>query len=264
MDWSRAKTILIWAFLFLNLFLYYQVLASRSDEWTDVEAVQGGNWDVGLYLKQQQIELQGEIPQETPEMTYVNVEFNGLNLLALQEMKGVKLSIDQQTATIDATLVPPVALDNQTEAHEVARLLGQRLIHGTQYRYDATLSKRGQIRYWQLHDQYPIFNAPLDIYVENGHVTGYRQSYFHIRSQGSGRQVISAHTALRSLVEREIVQPGEKIEAITLGYFGYHYDADIQVLAPVWRVVHNGKVDYINGFTGAAERPLEMRTQPGS
>jgi regulatory protein YycI of two-component signal transduction system YycFG len=221
--------------------------------------VQGSKWDIELYLKQQHIALQAEVPQETPEMTYVNVENYGFNVLALQDVQGVKVTLENDRSAITAQLKPPIPLDKQSDPDDLLRQLNRFLLYADQYRADAYQTSRQRIRYWQLHGNYPIFNAPLDVFTDNNQITGYAQTYFHIRSQGSARGVISAYTALRSLVEKQTILPGEKIESVTLGYFGYHYDADIQVLAPVWRVIHNGKTDYINGFTGAIERPLDTR-----
>lgn len=260
MDWSKAKSILIWAFLFLDLFLGYQVYASRSEQWLDAEAVQGSKWDIELYLRQQNISLLADVPQETPEMKYVNVENYGFDLLALQEIQGLKITVEGESSAVRAQLLRPIPIDQTMEPDDLLRILGMSLLYEDQYRVDPFLSSQKNVRYWQLHGKYPIFNAPLDIFVQDNQLTGYTQTYFHIRSQGSARQVVSVYTALRSLVEKDVIKPREKIESVTLGYFGYHYDADIQVLAPVWRVIHNGKIDYINGFTGALEQPLDTRT----
>lgn len=259
MDWSKAKTILIWAFLFLDLFLGYQVYASRSAQWLDAEAVQGSKWDIELYLRQQRISLLADVPQETPEMKYVNVENYGFHILALQELQGLHITVENDRSAITAQLNRPIPIDKKMERDDLLRMLGNRLLYVDQYQADPYLASQQSIRYWQLHGKYPIFNAPLDVFLRDNLVTGYSQTYFHIRSQGSARKVVSAYTGLRSLVEKEVIKPGEKIESVTLGYFGYHYDADIQVLAPVWRVIHDGKINYINGFTGALELPLDTR-----
>jgi regulatory protein YycI of two-component signal transduction system YycFG len=254
MDWSRAKTVLIWAFLLLDVFLGYQVYASRMEHWQNTEAVQGDKWDIELYLKQQNIKLQADVPQETPEMKYLNVEYLGLNALAVQNVPGIKVTVEN-TALV-ARLEPPMPVREQTNPVEILRQLKPRLLYSEQYVPDLYFSSRNHVRYLQLHDKLPLFVAPLEVTIENGVVRQYRQTYFHIRGQGSGRQVISAYSALRSLVEKQILHPGEKIENVALGYYGYHYDADIQVLAPVWRVIHEGKQHFVNAFTGAVERPM--------
>jgi len=254
MDWSRAKTILIWAFLLLDLFLGYQVYASRTENWQNTEAVQGDKWDIELYLRQQNIVLQADVPQETPEMKYLNVEYSGVNALALQDVPGIRVTLEK-TALV-AKLIPPLLVREQTSPSELLRQLSPRLLYSQEYMPDLYFSNGKSMRYLQQHEKLPLFVAPLEVTVENGHVGEYRQTYLHIRSQGSGRQVISAYSALRSLVEKQMLQPGETIEHVALGYYGYQYDADIQVLAPVWRVIHDGKQHFVNAFTGSVERPM--------
>jgi regulatory protein YycI of two-component signal transduction system YycFG len=252
-DWSRAKTILIWAFLLLDLFLGYQVYASRMQHWQGAEAIDGSKWDIELYLKQLNITMDTDVPNETPEMKYLNVEVPGINALALQDIPGISVSVEK--TALAAKLKPPMPVRGEMSPGELLRQLGTRMLHANEYAADLIQSRPGRLVYLQQYDKLPLFVAPLEIYFENGAVDSYRQTYFHIRSQGSGRQVISAYTAIRSLVEKQIILPGEKIQNVQLGYYGY-YDADIQVLAPVWRVIHDGKLHYVNAFTGAIERPV--------
>ncbi|MGE5702951.1 MAG: two-component system regulatory protein YycI [Clostridia bacterium] len=252
MDWSRAKTILIWAFLFLDLFLGYQVYATRYLQWTSTESVKNGAWDLELYLKQQNITLSSEMPQETPEMKYLNVEYQGFQL-PMHMLPDQRITL--QKTSIISYFVQPFPVTDVKNLEDWLQMMDQRIMYANQYHPDRRLSNSARLQYWQYHGKYPLFVSPLEFTIENNLVKKYKQTYVHIRNQGSGRQVISAYTALRSLVENEIIQPGAKIDDVTLGYYGYYYDADIQVLAPVWRFIHNGNIDYINGFTGAIERP---------
>ncbi len=253
MDWSKAKTILIWAFLLLDLFLGFQVYTTRSQQWMNTDGQKSESWDLDLYLKQQNITLLTEIPQETPEMKYLNVEYLGFAGLFNQPMPGQRITLEK--TAISSVFQQPVPIHDIKNLDDVLRELGERVMNADNYHSDAYLSTKDKLTYWQMHGKYPLFVAPLELFLENNTVKKYRQTYLHIRNQGSGRQVISAYTALRSLVENEIIKPGEKIESASLGYYGYYYDAEIQVLAPVWRFIHDGKTHYINGLTGAIERP---------
>ncbi|MCG5027019.1 two-component system regulatory protein YycI [Anoxybacillus flavithermus] len=253
MDWSRAKTILIWAFLFLDLFLGYQVYVTRFSHWQSPEAVQADRWDIEMYLNQQNISLEAEVPQETPAMTYLNAEYAGINAITLQEIPGIRVTMEKMARA--ARLDPPRPIRGQFTPGDLLRQLGPRMLHADQYTADLYQSSQGRLLYWQTYKKLPLFVAPLEIYLEDGAVLGYRQTYLHLRSQGASRQVISPYTAIRSLVDKRIIQPGERIESVRLGYYG-SYDADVQVLAPVWRVIHDGKQHFVNAFTGALERPL--------
>ncbi|MED4583523.1 two-component system regulatory protein YycI [Brevibacillus choshinensis] len=253
MDWSRTKTILIWAFLLLDLFLGYQVYVTRISFWNDQDVAQGDKWDMELYLKQQNIALVTEVPQDTPEMSYLNAEYVGINPLSLQEMSGLTATMEKMS--LAAKLNPPLPIRGQITPNELLRQIGPRLMYADQYTADMYQSNQGRLLYWQVYQKMPVFVAPLEVYLENGSILGYRQTFFHMRKQENGRQVISGYTALRSLVDKQIIQPGERIESVSLGYYG-SYDADIQALAPVWRVIHEGKQHFINAFTGALERPM--------
>jgi len=253
MDWSRAKTILICAFLFLDLFLGYQVYASRTQPSMDVDSVKGLNSDLETYLLQQNITLETDIPQDTPDMRYLYVEYVGIPTITAKEMSEQLVTLEN--ALITSQFTKDFYIGYSSNPEEVLRQLKDRIVYYDQYRVDQYWLHHRRYRYWQVHDGIPLFVAPLEIFIENGVAKGYKQVYLHVRSQGSGRQVIPASTAVRSLVEKGIIKKGERIEQIALGYYGYKYDAEIQVLAPVWRIIHNGNEHYVNGFTGVAERP---------
>lgn len=253
MDWSRTKTILIWAFLLLDLFLGYQVYVTRSSFWSDKDVAQSDKWDMELYLKQQNISLVTEVPQETPEMSYLNAEYVGINPLSLQEMSGLTATMEKMS--LAAKLTPPLQIRGQITPNELLRQIGPRLMYAEQYTADMYQSNQERLLYWQIYEKMPVFVAPLEVYLDNGAILGYRQTFFTMRKQEGERQVISGYTALRSLVDKQIIAPGERIESVSLGYYG-SYDADIQALAPVWRVIHDGKQHFVNAFTGALERPM--------
>ena len=72
MDWSKTKTILIWAFLMLDVFLGYQVYATRGGYLQSPQASQAEKWEMRDYLSQHNITLDAEVPTETPDMTLLN------------------------------------------------------------------------------------------------------------------------------------------------------------------------------------------------
>lgn len=260
MDWSRAKTILIWAFLFLDMFLGYQVYVSRTQQWMDQEVNAGQASDLKQYLQQQQISLLTEIPQETREMNYVNVEYLGFDSMTAKEMPGQLITLEK--TGLSSRFNPPIPANNQRNPDDFLRVISQKIMYASQYRQDTRYLREDTVLFWQIFNGIPIYVAPLEVYVKNGVAIGYRQTYVQIRNQGAGRQVISAYTALRSLVDKEIIKSGEKITDVELGYFGHEYDADFQILAPVWRFLHNGKIHYVNGFTGAIEQPVTDKIRP--
>ncbi|CAM5798028.1 two-component system regulatory protein YycI [Brevibacillus borstelensis] len=260
MDWSKTKTILIWAFLLLDVFLGYQVYATRGGYWQNPEASQSEKWEMDDYLRQHNVTLDAEVPSDTPDMTYLNAEYVGIGALELQGMAGIDATLEKMA--LAARLKPPIAINGQITPNELLRQIGPRMMYSDQYTADLYQSNQGRLLYWQVYDKVPIFIAPLEVYLADGSILGYRQTYLNIRSQGTSRPIISAYKAIRSLVEKQVIHPGERIENVTLGYYG-SYDAEIQGLAPVWRIIHDGKQHFVNGFTGAQERPLVTNYFPG-
>ncbi|MDF2684361.1 MAG: hypothetical protein K0R47_5551, partial [Brevibacillus sp.] len=171
--------ILIWAFLLLDLFLGYQVYVTRISFWNDQDVAQGDKWDMELYLKQQNIALETEVPQDTPEMSYLNAEYVGINPLSLQEMSGLTATMEKMS--LAAKLNPPLQIRGQITPNELLRQIGPRLMYAEQYTADMYQSNQGRLLYWQVYQKMPVFVAPLEVYLENGSILGYRQTFFHMR-----------------------------------------------------------------------------------
>ncbi|USG65767.1 two-component system regulatory protein YycI [Brevibacillus ruminantium] len=260
MDWSKTKTILIWAFLMLDVFLGYQVYATRGGYWQSPEAGQSEKWELEDYLRQHNVALDAEVPTETPDMTHLDAEYTGIGPIEMQEMNGVQATVEKMA--LAARLDPPIPIRGQITPTELLRQIGPRMMYADQYMADLYQSNQGRLLYWQMYNKLPLFVAPLEVYLADGNILGYRQTYLNIRSQGQSRPIISGYAAIRSLVEKQIIHPGERIENVSLGYYG-SFDAEIQVLAPVWRIIHDGKQHFVNGFTGAQERPLVTTYFPG-
>jgi len=253
LDWSKTKTILIWAFLLLDLFLGYQVYVTRISGWSDQELTRTDKGEMEMYLNQQNITLATEVPQETPEMSKLQAEFLGINPFHMKELPGVKATMEKMA--LSAELIPPIQIHGQIVPNELLRQLGPLLMYAEQYTADLYQSNQSRLLYWQTYEKMPVFVAPLEVSLDTGGISGYRQTYFQLREEDGARQVISGYKAIRSLVEKQIIGPGERIESVSLGYYG-SYDADIQSLAPVWRVIHDGRLHFVNAFTGAVERQL--------
>ncbi|XOS91392.1 two-component system regulatory protein YycI [Brevibacillus laterosporus] len=256
MDWSKTKTILILAFLTLNLFLGYQVYLSKLQHGVESESAQNTQWEIENYLSKQNITLKMDIPQETPLLNYLYVEYVTSSTFEQEEMADQQVVVDN--TVLESRLEKPVAIRDFKSPKDVLNQLHNTIKFADQYKEDVNWTLSAPV-YWQMHDGLPMFVAPLELHIADGFIRGYKQTYLLVKNQGSGRKIITAYTALRSLIEKEVIKSGESIDSISLGYYGFKYDAEIQVLAPVWRFQHGNKVEYMNGFTGTMERPLDKR-----
>ncbi|MBO8172141.1 MAG: two-component system regulatory protein YycI [Bacillaceae bacterium] len=249
MDWSRAKTLLILSFLFLDFFLGWQLWVNRGDLQV-MEQNLGGDARFEDFLQKHDIILKTDIPTDTPDMYYLHVRYGAHQLT--QQMNRQGQSIELKEGVVESEFNEPIAVEKPASPDDWPVDLKNRIYDFDQYRYDPY--QRDRFTFIQVYDGLPMFNAVLQLDWVNGTVRGYEQTYFQVVNRGSGRKVISASIALRGLVENGLIRRGENIESIQLGYYSPTYNAEIQVLSPVWRIVHNKTIHYVNGITGVVEK----------
>jgi len=237
MDWGRAKTILILTFLLLNLLLAYLLWNEKLFHvrltFQDREHI----WELQQLLNEKNIGLEQELPEMTPQVAEIDVRF-----VVRGEEQGVR------------PLETPVAV-GEKEREE----LELQIPEFRQYRLDPGLSREGELVYSQLHEDLPLFDIHLKLYVTEGQYTHYSQSMVEVlpeEEKGSSRHpALAAHRAVRLLAERYL-KSGDVIRDIRLGYHGPMYDSESQVLAPKWRfVLDDGDIYYIHAISGEVERP---------
>ncbi|MFC0210962.1 two-component system regulatory protein YycI [Paenibacillus chartarius] len=245
MDWSRAKTILLAAFLMLNVVLGYQLWTSRSSQFQLGIDTTGMVEETKRLLQQRGIQFPEDIPTETPKL------------------KGITVKLDE---TVPGTRTPlqnrfkfNTALNKNQYRDITARSEIRRM---NEYLYDPSMSVSGVYTLNQLYaSQYPMFDVKLELYEENGVIVAYRQKYAELDTAAGGDQkeqrVLPAYVVLRSLVDNYPLD-GTTITNIRLGYHGQMFDAQPRYMVPTWRItLKDGKVFYVHGFNGAVEGAQE-------
>lgn len=96
MDWGRAKNVLIYAFLLLNLVLGYQI-------WMDARETAGANLDFTSLadntqqaMEEKGIQVLAPIPNETPKLPKLSYEF------IEEDRAGVDMELEQP---VDSKLI---------------------------------------------------------------------------------------------------------------------------------------------------------------
>lgn len=255
MDWARAKTILIVAFLLLDVFLGWQLWVNEENEIDLIDQNVGAVTDLDKMLENYNIQLAVDLPEDTPEISYLRVRFGGFRI---GEQIGENGQIvELREGQVEARYMEPQPFPDG-EINSWPKLWQEKVRYFKEYQYDPHLSNQTQKVFVQMYNQLPLYNATIGIFTEGQAIKGYKQTYFEVVYRGSGHKVIPAATALRNLVENGIIHRGEAIQSVELGFYGHTYDAEIQVLAPVWRVVHNSQIHYVNGITGMVEKLPEI------
>ncbi|MFD2117437.1 two-component system regulatory protein YycI [Paenibacillus yanchengensis] len=234
MDWGRAKSVLIFAFLLLNVLLGYNI-------WTDVreglyESVDSAELppDKLQLMQQKRISLAANLPIHTPELADLTYILRGHHDGGIKKVK----------------LAHPVNSALVFSKTELVKELSDQIDDLNKYVYDLPSSRDGVFVLYRTVDGYPMFNVKLELFNSNLKITGFQQERMELVSTGEAKQVIPASKIIASLIETYL-EDGTTISDIQLGYHGQVFDSDKQVSAPTWRVMlEDGKVFYVNAISG--------------
>jgi regulatory protein YycI of two-component signal transduction system YycFG len=285
-DWSRAKTYLILTFLVLDILLGYQFYTARQQAQEYVQSFSDQLQELKDVLREHRMASQTDVPKETPVMKFLQVHHpkKPVREIAADMLHEVQLVEDDKSkgrmkfttaegefgVTGDGYLtlhfLPPLRLNEEHPAKMASAVLGAvkpYVWNGELYHEDLVAKDGNTIWFAQYFGKYPLFSASLEVRLQNGEVMSYHQKALEIGEQEetSGQRVLSAIAAVRAVAEsldpKLLPAPGEEltIQDIRLGYYSRNYDdADVWYLAPVWRVVTEPKVFYVNAFTGQVEK----------
>lgn len=252
MDWSRAKTIFIVAFLALNLLLGYELWLGK---WNMIGDSKQASADVAQELDRimvsRGIKMTATVPKDTPKMREITVKW-----------------VDGESYGRKVKLPEPIRYNLFLSKGSLKDLAGRVIPKIESYAYDRVTSKDGLFMMNQLVGEYPLFDINLELFVTNGEVTGYQQSYVEVDAESAGKEekkVISAYTVLRTLAEKYL-QNGAVITDIRLGYHGQFFETEqwsTLPAFPTWRVaLENGDIYYVQGFRGDVETAERAPKKP--
>jgi len=236
LDWSKAKTIFIVTFLLLNILLGYQIYLKQGDYINNLEWSTSNMDELSDLLQQQRISLNIDIPKEQPQMHFLQVK-------SILDSDTQQLSRETD-ATLDRTIIEG----------EISELV----YNFEDYVYSLVETKEpDQFMYYQTLDDFPFFGAKLKVEVLDQGIINYNQSYYEVISEGLDREVISSNSALRTILDQQLIPSGAIIEDITLGYQGQSNQSSFLVLTPVWRITYQltDKQEelYINALSGGLQ-----------
>lgn len=234
MDWGKAKTVLIVAFILLNLLLGYQV-------WSELRAELNANQkqaelpaDKLLIMQQKNITLSASLPRETPKMGDITY------LLEIRDAKDAK--VRELNPFVDSSIV----FNDQ----QLRYTLGDIVPNISDYSYDVNSSSDGVFVLNRMVNGKPMFFTRLELYNSNLKITGYSQDSVEIISYGEEKTVLAASKIITSLVD-SYVEENSVIIDIQLGYYGQIFDSDTQVATPAWRVMlDDTKIYYVDALSG--------------
>ncbi|MCR8642976.1 two-component system regulatory protein YycI [Paenibacillus sp. N1-5-1-14] len=237
MDWGRAKTILIFSFVILNLILGYQLWAREIKQTDLVVDTAEQIEEVNRLLASKNITLAVDMPKEVPKLKELTLKFNDDNMKT-------------GDVTKLKTPIPVSSFMNKLMTREQAMKMEIPGIE--QYQYDSIKRKDNVYVMNQTYGQLPLFDVNLELYEENGDITGYRQTHVEVEenAEQKAQKIFPAYTVIRNLIDTYLTE-GTTIVDIRLGYHGPPFDSQTRYVAPYWRVATNKTpIYYIPALTG--------------
>lgn len=276
MNWENAKSWLIVAFLVLNMALGWQLYQSRQEMLGYVEPYADLLANTKTLLAEHNFSLDAQVPQNHPNLpslqaTAVNLSLKDLAHTVFPSARRATLDTSLGLVTTpeghikvngdgswQVTYQNPVNLTNQ----HIQDLL-QNSWHGQNYQPDTATSQNGALVYLQNYQGYPVFDSSIVIQTSPDLILGYTQSGLtNITPTGDPKPIISALDALDSLanaVDKSSQHTDNRILTINLGYAGKSgpnpaaSSSSPSYWFPVWRVVTDNQIYYINALTGEVE-----------
>ncbi|MDQ0091863.1 regulatory protein YycI of two-component signal transduction system YycFG [Paenibacillus anaericanus] len=242
MDWGRAKNVLIYAFLLLNLVLGYQLwndLEEQADSNLDYTSLEGSTQ---MIMDDKGIKVLAKIPNETPELPKISYRF-------VDGRQGGKIT--ELPEPVDSKLIwTPKELQNALKSS---------LPDIANYSYDEVAGSEGMfVLHPLVEGQWPLFNIDLVLYYSNQKIISYMREDIEISSVSDEKEqrVLSASKALGNLIENFLPE-GSVVKEIQLGYYGQVFDSDAHLpVTPAWRfMLESGKEYYVQGISGDVISP---------
>lgn len=240
MEWGRAKSVLILAFLLLNIVLGYQL-------WLDVRDQLNSNLDwtslteeTKQIMQRKSIQVQGKIPSETPVMRELTFRF---------------LSKSAQGTKVD--LAAPVGSQLIFTEKELRKALKDSIPSIEKYEYDPLTSAESTFTLNLMQDgKWPVFEAHLELFYANQKIVAYRENKVEEleSKEADAQKVLPATKALGILIEK-FLPSGAIVKDIRLGYHGQIYNETL-VTAPSWRVIlESGDIYFVNAVSAEVYHP---------
>ena len=238
MNWERAKTFLLVAFLLLDLFLWAEWRASRREAAViemsgEAELLRSKFAQLGLTVPE------GKGPP--PALRYFSLEKERPAPAASGDGPAVRrFAYNPETGELVLRWAPPV----KTQALAGAEWLR------------AYLPGAGELRpadgggWIEFVEGYPLFEARLDPEEGPGGVVGLRGRFWIVGEGGDPQPLIPPALAVYALADRRPNPPGSRIEAVLPGYRRVQPTGGESFLVPVWRVVTGAGALDVNGFLG--------------
>lgn len=234
MDWNRTKSIFIFVFLILNIFLYYFYL-NRYNEAQSVEIP--GEKTIEARLKEDNITY-GSLPNSNEFVVYITGKVHQFKLSEFTKSNQQVNIIKETLAHVD--FINPVKLRNNDET-SITEFVHANVIDGDSYAlWKVDREQRVAIFFQKKGNRMFYYNESALLKVQwniDNEVTMYEQTMLdNIEEKEKQETVIPPLQIIQTLYNKALLKPESRITQMKLGYSTKGYLTQTQVLVPTWEV----------------------------
>ncbi|MBW4084843.1 two-component system regulatory protein YycI [Paenibacillus sp. S150] len=236
MDWGRAKNVLIYAFLVLNLLLCYQLWIDLRDQASANLDFTSLSQETQAVMEEKDIRVLCPIPAATPQLPDITYHYSG------EEQNEPPVELKEP---IDSKLI-------YSSFAELSSALQDQIPDIANYRFDSQESEVGKSVLHPLVDKkWSLFRVRLELINSDQKIVAYRWPKIEIVAGSSEnvQKVLPASQALSSLIEKYF-PANSVVKEIELGYYGELFNSESQVASPMWRfMLENGNAYYVDAIS---------------
>lgn len=256
MHWGQIKTLLIFSFLILDIYLFVQFLEKK--EIADIGIIEHEPSSIEEQLKSESISV-ADLPKQTYEESYISVKrhlFTEEELADADSVQKQESHILNQS-TIISKLDKPVKLPRRESSSSLNDLLKSIAYYADDYTFWRKSEQMKVLVYFQNKLDRPVYYNEQGFVLlflnEDNEVTHYVQTMLGEEERlAERRTLIEPIRAIETLYHANELKPGDDISKVDLGYHTrVPFESDVQVFAPIWKItIDNEKHYFVNAIEG--------------
>lgn len=251
MQWGQIKTIFIFCFLILDIYLIMQVVTKENEP---PLITNPGTVSLEEELNERNINYEN-ITNETTNAAYISATWHTFTEEEVETLK------DQEVLNngnmIYSVFSTPILLGKDRTAEEILLLLGDKVLHFEDYRYYRWNKENNTLLFFQQYEDKPLYynNGGMIMFFLNDQyeVTSYAQTLqTNIDDLSEEKELSKPLEIVKALLNQNKVFSGDTITSMKLGYHTYFPVSEtIQAFVPTWKVnVNEDEVYFVNAQDG--------------
>ena len=256
MDWNRTKTIFIWVFLILNIFLYTQYLESYN-EGQKIEVL-GRKTEIESQLKEDNITYIA-LPSNNESAAYYSAQIKNFAPSEVPFFANQKTEIENNNKLL-VTMEKPVKLQGNAGRDKFTEFLYSHVHQGDAYTLWTVDEENKVATFFQTVNNVTLYynvGGYVKIYWnDDERVVAYEQTILEKHEKLKKQQnLLTPIQVLQVLYGKNLLKPDSQILKMNLGYSTSVQLTQTQVFAPTWEVRvrlsdKSEEVHFVNAIDG--------------